>query len=94
MARVRISATVDGDRLRAAAELAGTTGSALLDQALAALVEHLEAQREIAALERSPYETDPDLAWQPAHGPDLRYDGDVPDDVVALAQARRRRTAG
>lgn len=90
MKRVRISATVDGERLRMAAELAGATGSALLDQALAALVEQLAAQREIAALEQQPYDADPDLAWQPPPGPALVYDGDIPADVVALAQARRR----
>lgn len=90
MPRVRISATVDGDRLREAARLAGATGSALLDRALAALVEQLGAQAEIAALERQPYEADPDLSWQPPHGPDLVYGGEVPDDVVALAEARRR----
>lgn len=93
MTRVRVSATVDAERLRMAAELAGATGSALLDQALAALVEQLGAQREIAALEQYPYDADPDLTWQPPNGPDLGYDGDVPADVVALAQARRRARA-
>jgi hypothetical protein len=39
MSRVRISATVDGERLDAAARLSGATGSRLLDQALAALIE-------------------------------------------------------
>lgn len=89
MSRTRISATVDGQRLRTAAELTGTTGSALLDRALAALIEQVEGERESAALLRNPYEDDPDLAWQAPFGPDLDYDGAVPEKVVALARARR-----
>ena len=92
---VWISATVDGERLDAAARLSGATGSRLLDQALAALIEQLETEREFAALDSHPYEEDPDLAWEGPPGPDLPYDGTVPDDVLELAQARRRfRRAG
>ena len=90
MPRVRISATVDGERLDTAARLSGATGSRLLDQALAALIEQLEAARELAALASHPYEEDPDLAWEAPVGPDLPYEGAVPDDVVELAKARRR----
>ncbi|MFN2496993.1 MAG: hypothetical protein ABR608_13970 [Pseudonocardiaceae bacterium] len=90
MPRVRISATVDGERLDAAARLSGATGSRLLDQALAALIEQLEADRELTALASHPYEEDPDLAWEAPAGPDLPYEGAVPDDVVELAKARRR----
>lgn len=89
MSRVRISATVDGERLRTAARLAGTTGSALLDLALAALIEQTEAEREAAALDAQPYEDDPELAWEAPTGPDLPYDGAVPADVLTLAEARR-----
>lgn len=90
MPRTRISATVDEERLRTAAALTGTTGSALLDRALAALIAAVEATREAEALERRPYEQDPDLAWQAPRGPDLPYDGEVPEDVISLAETRRR----
>lgn len=93
MKRTRISATVDGQRLRTAAALTGSTGSALVDQALAALIAQVEAEREAEALERRPYESDPDLAWQAPLGPDLPYDGEVPAEVIALAEASRRRRA-
>lgn len=92
MKRTRISATVDGQQLRTAAALTGSTGSALLDRALAALIAQVEAEREAEALEHWPYERDPELAWQAPPGPDLPYDGEVPADVVTLAEARRRRT--
>lgn len=90
MKRVRVSATVDGERLAVAARLAGETGSRLLDHALAALIEQLETRRELAALASHPYEEDPDLAWEAPLGPDLPYEGVVPDDVLAMAAARRR----
>jgi hypothetical protein len=54
------------------------------------LVEQLEVERERKALASYPYEDDPDLAWQAPPGPDLPYDGDIPEDVVKLAQRRRR----
>ncbi|MGH3939227.1 MAG: hypothetical protein ACRDTG_11440 [Pseudonocardiaceae bacterium] len=90
MKRVRISATVDGERLEVAARLAGETGSQLLDRALTALIEQLESDRELAALTNHPYDEDPELAWEAPPGPDLPYDGAVPDDILELAQARRR----
>lgn len=90
MERVRVSTTVDADRLAAARRLLPGTDSRLLDRALAALVEQLEAERELAILAAQPYEHDPDLAWQAPPGPDLPYEGDVPDDVMRLARRRRR----
>ena len=78
MPRVRVSTTVDAERLAAARRLLPGTDSQLLDRALAALVEQLEAQREQEALATHPYEDDPDLAWQAQPGPDLPYDGPIP----------------
>ncbi|MGH9040570.1 MAG: hypothetical protein ACRDZ3_10090 [Acidimicrobiia bacterium] len=91
MTRVRVSTTVDAQNLAAARRLLPGADSRLLDRALVALVEQLEAEREREALLVQPYENDPDLVWQAPPGPDLAYDGDVPDDVVRLAQRRRRR---
>jgi hypothetical protein len=92
MTRVRISTTVDAAMLAAARRLASQPDSELLDRALTALVEQLEAQRELSALADQPYEDDPDLAWQAPPGPDLPYDGAVPADVMKLAHRRRRQT--
>lgn len=91
MARARISTTVDAQRLADARRLLGTTDSELMDRALAALIENVEAQRELAALTRHPYEDDPDLVWHAPPGPDLPYDGDIPADVLRLARERRGR---
>ena len=91
MSRVRISTTVDGDRLRRCRELLEVPDSQLVDAALRALYDSLVARAEIEALESMPYEDDPDLAWEAPLGPDLPYDGEVPDDVLELA--RRRRTS-
>lgn len=90
MSRVRISATVDSERLEMAARLAGETGSRLLDRALAALIEKIETERELAVLASHSYDEDPDLAWEAPPGPDLPYDGAIPDDVFELAKSRRR----
>ena len=46
--------------------------SRLIDQALDALVERELSQRELAAIEENPYESDPDLAWDAPVAPDLR----------------------
>ncbi len=89
MQRVRISTTVDATRLETARRLLNEADSRIIDRALAALIDELEAQRELAALEAHPYERDPDLAWSAPLGPDLAYDGDIPPDVVELAAARR-----
>ncbi|HVE46434.1 MAG TPA: hypothetical protein VNA57_06770 [Acidimicrobiales bacterium] len=91
MARVRISTTVDAEQLARCRRLAGLTTSRLVDRALRVLADELEREREVAALERLPYEDDPDLSWEAPLGPDLPYDGEVPDGVRRLAAARRRR---
>lgn len=92
MSRVRISTTVDGARLAAARGLLDVNDATLVDRALAALVEELEAERERQALEAMPYDEDPDLSWQPpaTPAPGLPYDGEVPDDVKRQAARRRR----
>lgn len=91
MGRVRISTTVDEDRLLRCRALLGTNDSVLLDRALAALLEEMEAMRERAALEEHPYEDDPELSWEVPAGPVLPYDGEVPAEVLELARARRGR---
>lgn len=63
----------------------------MLDRALLALIDELEEEGERAALVADPYEDDDDLAWQAPPGPDLPYDGDVPEEVIRLA--RRRHSA-
>ncbi len=90
MARVRISTTVDAEQLARCRRLSGVTTSKLVDRALRVLADELEREREVAALERLPYEEDSDLSWEAPAGPDLPYDGDVPADVRRLAAARRR----
>lgn len=89
MARTRISTTVDRDRLDEARRRLGTSDSELIDEALAVLLRELDAEDELAALDRSPYEADPDLQWHAPPGPPLPYDGDVPPEVEALARERR-----
>ncbi len=90
MTRVRISTTVDGERLEACRRLAGGRDARLIDRALALLLDTLEADREQAALEAMPYHDDPDLSWEAPSGPVLPYSGEVPVDVKRLAAARRR----
>ncbi len=89
MARIRISTTVDGERLAACRALVGENDARMLDQALDALIDKIEAQRELRALEENPYSDDPDLAWTAPAGPDLPYEGDVPPEVRELAARRR-----
>jgi hypothetical protein len=72
-----------------ARELFDGPDSELLDRALELLVRQLDAQRERAALAAQPFEDDPDLAWTAPAGPDLPYDGHIPDDVLELARQRR-----
>lgn len=69
----------------------GATASQILDRALETLLRDLEARAEIAALEAHPYEDDPDLAWDAPGGPDLPYDGEVPQKVIELAARLRGR---
>jgi hypothetical protein len=86
MSRVRISTTVDGDRLERGRRLVDGTDSELLDEALDALI----AAHERIALRAQPYDDDPDLAMPTFDGPDLPYDGEVPNEVLRLAEERRR----
>jgi hypothetical protein len=87
--RQRISTTVDAERLTRARRLFSGPDSELIDRALELLVRRLDADREPAALDAAPYEDDPDLQWSAPAGPDLPYDGDVPEDVTRLAAERR-----
>lgn len=91
MDRARLSTTVDAASLDRARELMPGSDSRLVDRALAALIEQLEAERELAALASHPYETDPDLAWESPAGPDLPYQGKAPKEVLELARRRRQR---
>lgn len=65
--------------------------SQVVDRALTALLNELEEQAELTALDGQPYEEDPELTWQAPPGPDLPYDGDVPADVIELAEQHRAR---
>lgn len=91
MIRARVSTTVDATTLQRARDLLPGPDSRVLDRALLALIDQLEEAAEKAALLAHPYEDDDDLSWQAPPGPDLPYDGDVPEEVIRLA--RRRRTA-
>jgi len=91
MSRVRISTTVDAQRLATARGLVDAPDSKILDRALEALINQLEEAQELAALAALPYEDDPDLDWAPVPGADLPYDGGVPADVMRMAAQRRRR---
>lgn len=91
MTRIRISTTVDEARWTEARRLLEGPPSQVLDAALSALIEKIEADRERVALDRFPYEDDPDLSWEAPAGPELPYDGEVPQEVLRLAQGRRRR---
>ena len=93
MTRARVSTTVDAAALGRARVLLPGPDSSLLDQALAALIERLEEERELAALTAQPYEEDPDLAWEAPAGPDLPYDAEIPREVAQLALQRRRKSA-
>jgi len=88
--RVRISTTVDADNLASARSLVGKQDSEVIDQALRALIHNLEHERELAALRDHPYERDPDLTWEAPAGPPLPYDAEIPAEVLALAEKRRK----
>lgn len=92
MPRVRISTTVDAQRLATVRQMLGASDSQILDRALVALIEQLEAEQELAALAALPYEDDPDIAWPVVPGPDLPYDGGVPAEVLRMAAKRRQRS--
>lgn len=89
MKRARVSTTLDAARLERARRLSGLRDSTMLDRALEALIEQLEHEREIAALDRHPYDHDPELAAWQAPAVALPYDGDVPDAVIRRAEQRR-----
>ena len=91
MKRVRISTTVDPTTLSRARQLVALKDGRLLDRALEALIARELAARELAALEAHPYDDDPDLNWEVPSGPDLPYDGEIPEEVRRLAARRRRR---
>ena len=91
MKRVRLSTTVDAERLAKSRRLFKGPDSHLIDRALQALIEEMQGAAELRALEKYPYESDPELAWEVSEGPSLPYDGKVPKKVQALARARRRR---
>lgn len=93
MNRARVSTTVDATSLARARELLPGSDSRILDRALTMLIEDLEAERERAVLAALPYDDDPDLAWEAPPGPDLPYEGEVPEEVVQLARQRRRARA-
>lgn len=92
MSRTRISTTVDPERLARCRAALGVSDSELIDRALAALLRELVGAHERRALEAAPCEDDPELAWQAPPGPDLPYEGPVPEEVVRLAAQRRGRS--
>ena len=81
---------MDAERLERCRRLLGETDSVLVDRALKALIDELQSVEEIRALERAPYEEDPELAWDVSEPP-LPYEGKIPPEVVAKAKRRRRR---
>lgn len=93
MKRVRLSTTVDATSLARARQLLPGSDSLVIDRALAALIQELDGERELTALTAHPYDTDPDLVWEVPAGPDLPYDGDIPEEVMELARRRRRERA-
>ena len=94
MNRVRISTTVDATSLAHARRLTGRTDAQMIDAALRALIVELEAERDLAALERWPYAADEELKMPDslADEPDaLLYNGEVPAEVLRLAKQRRKK---
>ncbi len=90
MSRVRVSTTVDRDRLERLRALSGLRDSELFDVALAAALRELTIARELEALDRMPYDTDPELVMPAA--PDALDDGfDAPKRVHEMARRRRAR---
>ena len=88
---MRISTTIDGQRWAEARRLVSGSPSQIVDAALEALIEKLEGERERAVLAKLPYEDDPDLSWDAPPGPALPYEGEVPEEILRLAEERRRR---
>jgi len=93
MSRVRISTSVDADRLARARGFG--LGRDLIDAALVALIDREEQRRELAALDRSPYDANPELRLDDPRvdwDQELPYDGGVPADVIELARRRLANT--
>ncbi len=91
MNRERISTTVDQAVLRQARLRTGSRDSELFDAALAALLDRIDTDAELRAIELAPYEDDPDLALPgPAIWAD-DYRGAVPPEIVDEARQRRAR---
>ena len=91
MARVRLSTTVDGQKLATCRRMLGIPDSQITDRALESLAREVEARADIAAIEAYPYDDDPDLSWETPPGPDIPYDGEVPQEVLDLAATLRLR---
>lgn len=58
-------------------------------RALGAVVREPLGERERTALLAHPYDKDPELSWTAGSAPVLVYEGDIPAEVSALAEARR-----
>jgi len=87
---MRISTTVDAIQWERARKLMDSPASKIVDRALETLVERLEAEQDLKALEEFPYEGDPELNWEVDPVPGLPYDGKVPQEILRLAAQRRR----
>ncbi len=55
-------------------------------------MQELDGRHELEAMTAQPYEDDPDLAWDTDSGPSLPYDGEVPPEVLRLAERRAHNT--
>lgn len=53
-----------------------------------ASVDRASLQQERATLQSHAYDADPELSWTVPTAPDLPYEGDIPAEVIALAEAR------
>lgn len=94
MARARISTSVDAAQLEKARSLSDLRDSELFDRALTLFVRQSTIDHEIAALERIPYDADPELVMGDAPNDsvdELPYDGEVPEEILRIAAERRRR---
>ena len=85
---MRISTTIDQERLDEARRRTGDRDSHLFDRALIALLESLDAEAELRALADAPYATDAELSMPDAPGAGDPYDGAVPANVMRLAKQR------
>ena len=93
MNRVRISTTVNGITLEAARKQLGLRDADLFDRALKAVLRESLIAAELVALERHPYESDPELRMpEPRRSPlqtDDTANQKVPARVQKLAQRKR-----